>query len=93
MEFFLVMISVPLFLLILLAFALFVLPRYPRREPAHSAPPAVSAPGGPGSPQAGTPSSADTGPSNIVGWGLTLLAYAAFVVAMISAAQMNKEKK
>jgi hypothetical protein len=92
MEFFLVMISVPLFLLILLAFALCVLPHYPRREPAHSAPLAAGAPGGPGSPQAGTSSSADTGPYTIVGWGVTLFAYAAFVVAMISAAQLNKEK-
>ncbi len=92
MEFFLVMISVPLFLVILLAFALFVLPHYPGREPAHSAPPAAGAPGAPGSPQAGTSSSADTGPYNIVGWVLTLLAYAAFVVAMISAAKLNKEK-
>jgi hypothetical protein len=92
MEFFLVMISVPLFLLILLAFALFVLPRYPRHELARSAPPVVGAPGGPGSPQAGKSTSADTGPSNIVGWGLTLLAYAAFVVAMISELKLNKEK-
>ncbi len=92
MEFFLVMISVPLFLLILLAFALFVLAHYPRREPAHSAPPAAGAPGGPGLPQAGTSSSADTGPYNIVGWGVTLLAYAAFVVAMISEFKLHKEK-
>jgi hypothetical protein len=92
MEFFLVMISVPLFLLILLGFALFVLPHYPRREPAHSAPSAAGAPGGPTSLQAGKTPGADTGPSNIVGWVLTLLAYAAFVVAMISVSKLNKEK-
>ncbi len=80
MEFFIVMMSVPLFLIVLLLFALFVLPHYPRREQAQGAPPAEKTPG------------ADKGPANIAGWGLTLLMYAAFVVAMISEFKLHKEK-
>ena len=37
MEFFIVLISVPLFLIIVLLFALFVLSNYPRRESAQGA--------------------------------------------------------
>ncbi len=39
MEFFIVLISVPLFLIVLLLFALFVLSNYPNREPAKASPP------------------------------------------------------
>lgn len=93
MEFFLVMISVPLFLMILLLFALFVLPHYPRREPAHSAPPAESAPSGARSfPPAETTPDTSRSLTTIVGWGLTLLMYAAFAVAMVSKLKLSKEK-
>ncbi len=92
MEFFIVMISVPLFLLILLVFALVVLPRYPRREPAQGASPAESAPGAHGAPPAEKPSGADKGPTTMASWGVTLLLYAAFVVAIISAFKLHKEK-
>jgi len=43
MEYFIVMISVPLFLIVLLLFALFVLSNYPRREPAKDASSAANA--------------------------------------------------
>jgi hypothetical protein len=69
MEFFLVMISVPLFLIILLVFALFVLPRYPRRAPAHATPPAVNTPGAQGSPPVGNAPGTNSDPMNMSDWG------------------------
>lgn len=91
MEFFLVMISVPLFLIILLVFALFVLPRYPRRTPAHATLPAVNIPGAQGSPPVGNAPGTNSDPMNIVGLGLTILMFAPFVVAMISELKLHKE--
>ena len=92
MEFFLVMISVPLFLVILLVFALFVLPRYPSRAPTHTTPPAVNTPGAQGSPPAGGAPGTNSDPTNIVGLGFTILMFAPFVVAIISELKLNKEK-
>ncbi len=93
MEFFLVMISVPLFLLILLAFALFVLPRYSRLERAHSAPPvAGQVPARRDSPQAGHAPDVSAGPSYFIGWGVTLGVYATLVIALISELKVHRRK-
>jgi hypothetical protein len=93
MEMVIVYLAVPLFLLGVLVIALFVLPRYPRREPADGASPAEHAP--PGA-HAAPPAEQILGtlkdPTKMVGWGLTLLLYAAFAVAMLSKLKLNKEK-
>ena len=93
MEFFILIISVPLFLIVVLLISVFVLANYSGNEPAHSAPPAESAPGGA---QSSSPAEqrpgADSALTTIVGWGLTLLMYAAFAVAMVSKLKLNKEK-
>lgn len=91
MEFFIVMMSVPLFLMILLLFALFVLPHYPRHKQAHSAPSTVNVPNAQGSPPFGSAPDTYIGPTNIVGLGLTILLFAPFVVAMISELKLHKE--
>ena len=92
MEFFIVIISVPLFLLVVLLISVFVLANYSGNEPAKSASPAAGAPGGPGSPQAGTSTSADMGPFYLIGWALTLGIYAIFVIAMISELNVHRRK-
>lgn len=88
MEFVIVMLSVPLFLLGVLLFALFVLPRYPRHTQAETTASLRSAPG------------TNTSPNALVGVGVTLLLCAPFVVAlcapfvgpMLSGLKLNKEK-
>jgi hypothetical protein len=92
MEFFILIISVPLVLIVVLLISVFVLANYSGNEPAQSAPPAAGAPGGPGLPQAGTSTSADTGPFYLIGWALTLGIYAIFVIAMISALKVQRRK-
>ncbi len=92
MEFFIVIISVPLVLIVVLLISVFVLANYSGNEPAKSAPPAAGAPGGPGSPQAGKSTSADTGPFYLIGWALTLGIYATFVIAMISELKVHRRK-
>ncbi len=92
MEFFLVMISVPLFLLILLGFALFVLPRYSRLEQTHSTPPAGHTPARRDAPQTGHAPEVSAGPSYLVGWGVTLGVYATLVIAMISELKVHRGK-
>ena len=104
MELFILIISVPLFLLVVLVISVFVLANYSGNEPAKSAPPAESAPGAQSSAPAesapGAQSSfpaeqrpgADSALTTIVGWGLTFLMYAAFAVAIGSKLKLNKEK-
>jgi hypothetical protein len=92
MEFFILIISVPLVLIVVLLISVFVLANYSGNEPAQSAPPAAGAPGGPGLPQAGTSTSADTGPFYLIGWALTLGIYAIFVIAMISELKVHRRK-
>ena len=93
MEFFILIISVPLFLLVVLLISVFVLANYSGNEPAHSAPPAESSPGGARSfPPAETTPDTSRSLTTIVGWGLTLLMYAAFAVAMVSKLKLSKEK-
>ncbi len=45
MEFFILLISVPLFLIIVFLFALFVLSNYPNREPTKASPPVENSTG------------------------------------------------
>jgi hypothetical protein len=93
MEMVIVYLSVPLFLLGVLVIALFVLPRYPRREPAHGGSPAEHVPGAHAAPPVEQMLGTLTDPTKMVGWGLTLLLYAAFAVAMLSKLKLNKEKR
>ncbi len=94
MEFFILIISVPLVLIVVLLISVFVLANYSGNEPAHSAPPAESSPGGGARsfPPAETTPDTSRSLTTIVGWGLTLLMYAAFAVAMGSKLKLNKEK-
>ena len=92
MEFFILIISVPLVLIVVLLLSVFVLANYSGNEPAQNASPAAGAPGGPGLPQAGTSTSADTGPFYLIGWALTLGIYAIFVIAMLSQLKLKKEQ-
>jgi hypothetical protein len=85
MEMIIVYLSVPLFLLGVLVIALFVLPRYPGCALA------VNTPGTYGSPPVGSAPDTNSGPTNIVGWGLTIILFAPFVVAMISELKLHKE--
>jgi hypothetical protein len=91
MEMIIVYLSVPLFLLGVLVIALFVLPRYPGGAPAYATPTAVNTPGTYGSPPDGSAPGTNSGPTNIVGWGLTIVLFAPFVVAMISELKLHKE--
>ncbi len=105
MELFILIISVPLFLIVVLLISVFVLANYSGNEPAKSAPPAESAPGAqssspaesaPGAQSSSSPAEqrpgADSALTTLVGWGLTFLMYAAFAVAMGSKLKLNKEK-
>ncbi len=106
MELFILIISVPLFLIVVLLISVFVLANYSGNEPAKSAPPAESAPGAqssspaesaPGGAHSSPPPAeqrpgADSALTTLVGWGLTLLMYAAFAVAMFSKLKLSKEK-
>ncbi len=92
MEFFILIISVPLFLIVVLLISVFVLANYSGNEPAYSAAPAESAPGAQSSAPAETTPDTDRSLTTIVGWGLTLLMYAAFAVAMFSKLKLNKEQ-
>ena len=92
MELFILIISVPLFLLVVLLISVFVLANYSGNEPAKSAPPAESAPGAQSSSPAEQRPGADSALTTIVGWGLTFLMYAAFAVAIVSKLKLNKEK-
>jgi hypothetical protein len=84
MEFFIVMISVPLFLVILLLFSLFVLPHYPRRESVvPNAPPVENTTSVQRASSERNVPGTLTKPATIVGWGLTLAMYAIFLVATI----------
>ena len=92
MELFILIISVPLFLIVVLLISVFVLANYSGNEPAHSTPPAESSPGAQSSSPAEQRPGADSALTTIVGWGLTLLMYAAFAVAIGSKLKLNKEK-